>query len=262
MKPLLALGRAPWCFLGIFNVILICRPLVGAENFPEKMTQTIGETIGIRQEMQKSEDQWAKEREKLSAQYDALIRKKENQRAIKERLKKEIVFYENRIESLEKQISDVSQISEGIKPFLEEVYERLTYRVEDGLPFLIQERTHRLNRLRGILDDPEVTVSEKFRKLMEAVQIEAEYGGTIEVYPQEISLNGKDIQANIFRLGRLSLFCQSLDQKTCGVYDAGKGEWVILPRKFNREIHTAIEIGSKRRPVEMVNLPVGRIVKK
>ena len=145
---------------------------------------------------------------------------------------------------------------------MNEVFGRLKGLVDGGLPFLEEERTTRIEKLGVMLEDPDVTVSEKFRKLMEAVQIEAEYGNTIEVYPQQIILGGKEIQTHIFRLGRISLFCQSLDQKTCGFFDLSENQWKILPKKYNRDIHTAIEIGSKRRPADLVDLPLGRISKK
>ena len=45
-----------------------------------------------------------------------------------------------------------------------------------------------------------------------------------------------------------------------GFYDLGEGKWNTLPMEANKDIHAAIEIGAKRRPADIVTLPLGRIV--
>jgi hypothetical protein len=94
---------------------------------------------------------------------------------------------------------------------------------------------------------------------MEALLVEAEYGSTIEVYQQTIELDNAPSLVNLFRLGRISLFYQTLDRKQCGFFDVAAADWRPLPAAFNRSIQTAIEIGTKRRPVELLALPLGRM---
>lgn len=64
---------------------------------------------------------------------------------------------------------------------------------------------------------------------------------------------------NIFRLGRMALFFQTPDGKTCGTFDSASREWRKLPPQYHSQISAAMEIGAKRRPVEMLNLPIGRV---
>lgn len=229
------------------------------EHFSDTVKKPVHETIRIRQETQKSEDDWALEKEKLLARYDALTH--EHKRLVEARadLRKDIASNTEAVLSLEKKISEISRISIEIRPYLNMVFDRLKALVDDGAPFLMQERRTRIQNLHRILDDPQVSISEKYRKTTEAVLIEAEYGNSVEVYPQQIFLEEREIQANIFRLGRVSLFFQSLDQTLTGYFNVGSGRWQILPKKYNRDINTAIEIGAKRRPVDLVNLPLGRI---
>ncbi|MBU4052927.1 MAG: DUF3450 domain-containing protein, partial [Proteobacteria bacterium] len=113
-----------------------------------------------------------------------------------------------------------------------------------------------------ILKDSSIKISEKFRRLSEALMVEAEYGGTLDVYPETIGLGGKEIQMRIFRLGRIALFCQSLDRKDSGIYDVSDGKWQVLPGRYNKDMDKAMEIGSKRRPAELVTLPLGRMAVK
>jgi hypothetical protein len=105
-----------------------------------------------------------------------------------------------------------------------------------------------------------VAISEKYRKVMEALLVEAEYGFTIEAYQETITIDGQPLLADIFRLGRISLFYQSLDRKRCGFYNAAKGVWQSLDTVHNPAIQAALDIAAKRRPVELLSLPVGRMV--
>lgn len=75
-------------------------------------------------------------------------------------------------------------------------------------PFSARSGT-RLTRLVELRDDPEVPVSEKFRKVLEALLVETEYGNTIEVYQETINTGGGEMLVDIFRLGRVGLFYQS-----------------------------------------------------
>ena len=131
--------------------------------------------------------------------------------------------------------------------------------VADDLPFQLAERRSRIEKLRKLRDDPEVTVSEKLRKVLEAMLVETEYGTTVEMYQQSIAVNGKETLVNIFRLGRVVLFYQTFDLKSCGFYNVATSQWDPLPQSYNREIAFAMDIGAKRRPVELLTLPVGRI---
>ena len=247
-------------FIGLcLGGVLVLSGITFAQDTADDIRNRVDQTIRIRQETQESEDQWASERETLSAKYDELIKRQKQQKDLRDALKKDIQAFTAENDSLTRQIEDARNISLEIRPYLEDVFKRLEETVIAGSPFLMEERTSRLKNLRTILDDPGIDVSEKFRKVMEAVFIEAEYGNTIDVYPQKITTDGKEIQAQIFRLGRLSLFFSSLDRKQTGYFDVNEKRWEILPENYNRHIGTAIDIGSKKRPVDLIDLPLGRI---
>jgi len=163
------------------------------------------------------------------------------------------------LDEVNREIDEIARMATQLLPFLKETRQRLEVMVESSLPFLPDERYTRLKNLGRILDDANVTVCEKFRKIMEALSIEAEYGNTVEIYQGKISIDGKNILVDIFRLGRLSLFFQSLDQKETGYFNPLTSRWHLLPHKYNRDIGSAFEIGAKRRSADLLNLPLGRI---
>jgi hypothetical protein len=95
---------------------------------------------------------------------------------------------------------------------------------------------------------------------MEALLVETEYGTTIEVYQQTIPLSGEETLVNIFRLGRLRLFYQTLDKQECGFFNPAQKVWEPLGNTHLKTIQAAIDMGLKRKPVEILTLPIGRIV--
>ena len=50
------------------------------------------------------------------------------------------------------------------------------------IPFLLDERMSRVKDLDDLIIRADVTTAEKFRKIFEAYQLEAEFGKTIESY--------------------------------------------------------------------------------
>jgi hypothetical protein len=96
-----------------------------------------------------------------------------------------------------------------IELFLNEQLGRLEVLVAIDLQFLPTERQQRLESLDAQMADTETVISEKLRKTMEALFVEAEYGDTIEVYQETIAIDGQPILVEIFRLGRMVLFYQN-----------------------------------------------------
>ncbi len=226
---------------------------------PEKIAKPVDQAISIRQATQKQEEKWRLEKEKLTARFELLGQRLRRLRARAGQLRERSEAAKTRIAAKQKQLDDIRQISAQIVPCLKELNRQLKQLVAGDLPFLLRERRERLRRLDALLQDPDVTASEKFRKVTEALQVEAEYGTTIEVYQQSIDIDGRNRLVNIFRLGRIGLFFQSLDRRTCGFFNVAENSWQKLPPKYNHSLAAAIDMGARRRPVDIVTLPLGRL---
>ncbi|MBL0731655.1 MAG: DUF3450 domain-containing protein [Desulfosarcina sp.] len=228
----------------------------------EKIEKPVKKSINIRRKTQKKEDKWADKKAKLITEYKNLCQENESLIIENGNLKKKFDAEKKEIASLEAKIADIEVISNELEPYLTEVLGRLEESVLASLPFLAQERRTRLQTLRKFMEKPDTSSSELFRRIMEAVLVEAEYGNTVEVYREKIDINEKQIMACVFRLGRISLFFKTPDNRLTGYFNPGSGKWVELPEKYNREISNAIEIAAKRRSIKLVTLPVGRIAAK
>lgn len=251
--------------LNILIVLSISVPSPGwsADNpVAERVKKPVQKAIDLRQETQKAQEQWHEERQRLVDAFEHLQQEHEQLQEQKRHLEEVKASTQVRIAEKERQLTDIEQISVQIQPFLNELIARLRQEITDDMSFLSHERGQRLHRLDQLMTDPDVAISEKFRKITEALMVEAEYGRTIEVYQETIHADNRDILVNIFRLGRISLFYQTLDQEGCGFYNVAAGAWHPLPHSYNQTIQTAMDIGAKRRPVEMLSLPIGRMVVK
>lgn len=225
----------------------------------DQIKKPVAESIRIRQTTQQDEEKWRDDKDKLLARYDQLNDSKKLLGERQATLEARVSGAKARIAAKEKELADSERLQQEISPLIHSLTVELQEFVAGDLPFLAEERTTRLARLAELRDDPEVTTSEKFRKVLEALLVEAEYGNTIEVTRETITLDGKDTLVDIFRLGRVALFFQTLDQKSSGYYDVAANAWKFLSREYNRDLTTAMEIGAKRRPAELLALPLGRL---
>lgn len=225
----------------------------------DKIEKPVQQAIDTRQATQKAEEAWRQERDERVALLTSL--ELEQARLEKEqlRLQEDQAARRQRIDAKARQLAASEEIAGQIAPYLEEVLAALRARIVADQPFLTRERRLRVDRMGSLLGDPGVTVSEKFRKTMEALMVEAEYGRTIEVYQDTITVEGQPLLATIFRLGRIALFYQTLDHRHSGMFDVAARAWTPLPSSFDRALRTAIDIAAKRQPVELLNLPLGRM---
>lgn len=244
-------------FLSTLQVTLSASLCLGAET--DQIKKPVTESIRIRQDTQDHEQKWRDDREKLLNRLDSLEEAKKSLTLQRASLDEKIDGLKSRIAVKEKQLEDIKGIQKDMTPMIAALIDELEEFVAADLPFLGAERRNRLKHLVELRDDPEVSVSEKFRKVLEAMLVEAEYGNTIEAYQETIITDHGDMLVDIFRLGRVGLFFQSLDHKSCGYYNVAAKSWQTLSGEYNRSVATAMEIGAKRRPTELLTLPLGRI---
>ncbi len=231
-----------------------------AESEADRVRKKIDAATKIRQETQEKEDKWASHRAELMAEYRFLKPRLEQLKKQKEKTEEILALQRGRVEELKRKLTESARVRDELYSHLDGWVMRLESYIARDLPFLPEERVNRLSLIREMIADPDIESAEKFRRVMEALQVETEYGGTVEVYQATIDLNGQSTLVNIFRLGRLSLFYQTPDRKEVGHYNRASGKWEPLPSKYRRTIDIAVEMGTRQRPIELIRLPIGRIV--
>lgn len=225
----------------------------------QAVSQPVKQAIFLRQSMQKEEEHWRAEKEKLRERLDQLLAANRELTNCRDELETAVQAPEYRISEKDKELAGVEQITSEISPVVNYLYVQLEEIVASSLPFLPIEREKRATALKAMHLDPSVAVSKKYRKVIEALLVETEYGFTFDVYQQTISIDSEPTLVDIYRLGRLDLYYLSLDQKVCGFYNVAAITWQSLPVKNLPQVKKAVAIARKQLPVELLYLPLGRI---
>jgi len=239
-------------------VLLVMVPALAPGD--ETLDETVSGTVAIQERTQQQQEDWAAERAALLARYNtakANVEYLEERKAI---TTEEADALRESVEELERRLDESARLQASLQDTLNVSMARLDDWVASDLPFLQAEREVRVSSLRKELAKPDVSGAEKLRRLLETLAVEAEYGSTVEVHQDGIKLgSGEELFVDILRIGRISVFWRTPDGERAGEFDRAGGQWVELPGKYNRNIGLAMEMASRMRPVELIDLPLGRI---
>ena len=153
-------------------------------------------------------------------------------------------------------MDQVDIINRQIFPLMERMIDGLKQSVALDSPFLMAERNKRMNDLDGIMERSDVSVAEKFRKVMEAYQIENDYGSSNEWYKESLNVDGAVREYNMLRIGRIGLYFQSDDSNITGWWNAEAGAYELLGNQYRGEIRKGIRIARQLIAPELVLLPM------
>jgi hypothetical protein len=159
------------------------------------------------------------------------------------------------LEDIALSMDQVDVINRQIFPMMERMIDGLEQSVSLDVPFLMEERTDRVNGLKDIMERSDVSVAEKFRKVMEAYQIENEFGWTSEHFTQSLTIDGITRSFNMLRIGRIGLYFQSDDAKVTGRWDNEARQWVMDDSARN-EIRKGLRMARQLIAPELISIPV------
>ena len=103
---------------------------------------------------------------------------------------------------------------------------------------------------------PELADGEKFRRLLEAYQVELEYGRSIEAYRDTIETPAGARTVAVFRLGRTGLYYAALDRTSGAVWDPQANAWVPLQSRHLGQLAKALRIARKQAAPGLLVLPL------
>lgn len=153
-------------------------------------------------------------------------------------------------------IDQVSVVERQVLPLMMRMIDGLEKFVALDVPFLPKERNKRVDDLKDMMNAADISSSEKFRRVLEAYQIEVEYGRTIEAYSGILEVNGQERDVDFLRIGRLALIYQSRDGKFSGTWDKDTKTFVELSPEHRIQITKGIRIARKQLAPDLLNLPL------
>lgn len=194
--------------------------------------------------------------DRLVAEYRRTLQETQALDVYNGQLEELIASQDREMSSLRKQIDEVSVVQRQIMPLMLRMIDALDTFVELDKPFLAEEREERVASLRALMDRSDVALSEKYRRLMEAFQIENEFGRTIEAYRGTLETGGQSRTVDFLRIGRIALLYQTLDAQESGAWDAEQKDWIPLSDDYRNSIRQGLRIARKQVAPDLLRVPV------
>lgn len=189
-------------------------------------------------------------------QYKQIMRQIEGLEVYTQQLQKQIDNQNSEKAELNLSIDEVSVVERQITPLMLRMIEALDAFIGLDVPFLGNERSDRIANLEDLMERADVDVSEKFRRVMEAYQIEADYGRNIEAYNGVMDINGQSQDVEFLRIGRLVLIYKTRDGSQMGVWDQQQKAWQALDSSYGSDVQEAIRIARKQLAPDLLMLPI------
>lgn len=211
---------------------------------------------GINQDSARSQQRvsnLAQQTQDLLNEYRAVVRETEALRIYNDNLERVVVDQRDEIQSINRQLEGLEATNRGVVPLMLEMIDALDRIVEADIPFRIEERRARVERLRNMMDQAEVTASEKYRRVMEAYQGELEFGRTTEAYSDALPTTGQTV--DFLRVGRTLLVYQTSDGSATGWFNPNTRAYEELPDRYRLEVREGLAIARNEKAPDLVMLP-------
>ena len=201
-------------------------------------------------------DALTEETRKLLSEYKVVLKEIEGLRVYNRQLEKQISNQETEMAQLSTSIDEVTVIERQITPLMLRMIDGLEQFVELDMPFLLDERRARIDRLRDMMDRADVAVSEKFSQVFRAYQIENGYGRTMETYGDTILIGGTERKVDILKVGRVSLVYQTPDASETGMYNLNTGAFEPIGNEYEASIRQGIRMARQQATQDLFSIPV------
>ena len=230
--------------------------LFAADNPLQKAMDVEEASLKSSVESQKKIDSLSEKTQQLYLDYKNTLRQLQSFQLYNINLEQLIESQKQEIKSYGTQLTQIDDTQRDVIPLMIKMVDTLEEFIKLDQPFLLSERQSRVAELKALLSRSDVATSEKYRRIMEAYQVEMEYGRTIEAYRDTLDNNGENRTVNFFRLGRVALYYQTLDEQETGVWDIAGRKWVQLSSDYRLPVSKGLGIARKQAAPDLLILPV------
>ena len=245
-------------FLSVIAILLYCLGTTAARG-----ADVVGQSVTLTEKNNRAEQGTQQGIETLDdatrqmlEEYHALGREFDSLSVYNDQVERLVQSQEQEKLSLQQQMSDVELVQREVVPLMLRMIDALAQLVRSDIPFLQRERSRRVVLLRELMDRADVAVAEKYRRILEAYQIELDYGRTLEAYRDELDADGVKRTVDFVRVGRVGLYYQSLDGAQAGYWDRDARGWVDVDGADRLAIRQALRIARKQTAPELLRVQI------
>ena len=238
-------------FMHLCMVIAISSPLHSSEM--ENVLEVGRDNQQLSAKSQSLIDSTERKTDKIVNEWKAVSKQVEGLKLYNAQKRIQIQAQLDLMDKLDEQLVQVVVMQRQIPPLAQKMLDSLESFISLDTPFRKEERQNRIDLVRSSLAKPKVTASEQVRQVLEAYNIEAEYGRKIDTY--ESTLNDGTV-VNILVIGRIGMFYQTKDEQSSGRWNNETGEWDELAGSYRKPIRDGIRMAQKLAPTDMLMMPI------
>lgn len=243
--------------------VLLVLGLFAAVSFVNAQVRTVN--AAINEEVQTSQtsiraqaqiDQLTEQTTDMLGEYRLALQQLDRVKLYNQNLAAIVADQEKAKSAMGQKISNYEATKQDLIPLMTNMIDTLERFIELDLPFHLDERRDRVTRLRDNVDDSNITNSERFRQIMEAYQIEMNFGRDADAYTGWLEANGPRREVNFLRIGRMVLAYQSHDGAETGFYNPTTRQWELLPDDYRNPVAEGLRVARKQAAPNLLRLPV------
>ena len=245
-------------FVVCFAAATLCVTASAPPASAQAVDRVLNEQAGANRDAAASQqriDQLADQTQDMLSKYRQAVSDAESLKKYNEQLLVQVKSQRERLANMNRQLLEIENTQRNVLPLMQKMIETLEQFVALDVPFLIEERTKRVATLKQMMARADVSTSEKYRRILEAYQIEMEYGRTLEAYEGKLGEGDKARTMQFVRMGRVSLMYQSPDGNETGYWDATAKKWV-QEDGYAHDVREAIRVAKKQGAPDLLWAPV------
>lgn len=243
------------------SAVLSTSTLLGAATVHATEVQDVlragAQKVEEAQQAQQRVDRVADQTNTLLGEFKNINRQVEGLRVYNAQLERQVANQQKAMDELRESIEGATTMEHQLTPLTLRMIDGLEAFIRLDVPFYAEERQERLERLRANQERADLSSAEKFRQVLEAYQIEHEYGQTIDAYTGMVAIDGEEREVNIIRVGRIALLYQTKDQATTGAWDRAAGEWTeVSGGQYRSAVAQVLRIANRQASIDIMRLPI------
>ena len=236
-----------------FSLTVSAQSVTSLDDVKRVVTDGLAEGSETQQKIDDIDDR----RAKLANQYRATLKQNASLKKYNDMLRQTIESQKASINDLKQQIDRVSNLEREILPLMSEMLDTLENFIALDMPFLEKERKDRVQNLKALLADGDISNSEKYRRILEAYQIENDYGRTVEAYESILAGDdGTEKTVTFLKIGRIAFLYQTLDMTESYIWLQNRRVWTRLDSSYNSGISQGIRMAKELIPSDLMFVPI------
>jgi hypothetical protein len=187
--------------------------------------------------------------------YNLLVAEAQSMNNYSDQLQIQVKDQNDAIASYNQQLVEIETTQREVMPMMQRMLDQIDRFVQLDIPFLIENRRERIQKLKDVMGKADVAISEKYRRIVEAYQIEMDFGRTLEAYEDKLAGDSEGRTVRFLRIGRVGLLYQTMDGEETGYWDNEKKQFV-KDNSYRTAVKKGFAVATKQGAPELIQAPV------